>query len=459
MSRGRRVLVLAESAHPESQSVSWVGWSHSRALAARNEVHLVTRSANRAAILAAGLVEGRDFSVVDLQTLERRILAVASALRGGADKGWTTLMALSLPLYLAFEREVWRMFGPAIRDRRFDIVHRITPVSPTMPSPVARRCAAAGVPFVLGPLNGGLPWPAGFGRMRRAEREWLSYLRAAHRIAPFYASTRRSAGAIVVGSLHTFRHVPPEHASRCIYLPENGIDTARFTPDALAARRAANGGPVRAVFVGRLVPYKGCDMALEALAPALRDGRASLAIVGDGPERAGLEALAVRLGVRAAVLFVGRVPPGQTAQYYAAAELLVFPSVREFGGGVVLEAMATGVVPVVADYGGPGELVTAGCGIKVPLAGRAGLIAGTRAAVERLLAEPGLRLGLAAAARRRVEDLFTWERKAAQMSEVYDWVEGRRPIRPDFGFLDRATDLPPDPGPAQVSPTGISVSG
>ena len=80
----------------------------SRALAERHEVHLVTRWANREAILAAGLSEGREFTAIDLERLERPILRAASALRGGADKGWTTLMALSLPLYYAFEQAVWR---------------------------------------------------------------------------------------------------------------------------------------------------------------------------------------------------------------------------------------------------------------------------------------------------------------------------------------------------------------
>lgn len=200
---------------------------------------------------------------------------------------------------------------------------------------------------------------------------------------------------------------------------------------------------MRVVFVGRLVAAKGCDMALEALAPALREGRASVAVVGDGPERPALEALADQLGIRAAVIFAGRVPPERMAQYYAAAELLIFPSVREFGGGVVLEAMTMGVVPVVADYGGPGELVTAACGLKVPLADRACLVDRLRVAVEDLLRAPERRLALAAAARRRVADLFTWERKAAQMEEVYRWVEGRRQTKPDFDFLERGADLPP----------------
>lgn len=443
--RRRRVLILAESAHPFSQSVSLVGWSHARALAAGNDVHLVTRRANREAILAAGLAEGKDFSVVDLDALERRILAFAAAVRGGEDKGWTTLMALSLPLYLAFEREVWRMFGDAIRDRQFDVVHRITPVSPAMPSPVAHRCARAGVPFVLGPINGGLPWPKAFGHLRHAEREWLSYLRAAHRFVPHYRSTRAAAQAILVGSLTTHRQVPRRYAGKCVYLPENGIDVGRFSLPAAAARQTTGdaGGPTEAVFVGRLVPAKGCDMALEALAPALREGRVRLTLVGDGPERSALQDLTNSLGIAGAVNFVGRVPPEETVRHYAAAELLVFPSVRDFGGGVVLEAMTMGVVPIVADFGGPGELVTPACGVKVPLAERTVFVAGLRAAVEDILAAPMRRRALATAARQRVDRLFTWQRKAEQVAEVYAWASGERPTKPDFGFLDRAVDLAP----------------
>jgi hypothetical protein len=153
----RRVLVLAESAHPEAQSVSWIGWALTRALAERHDVHLVTRWANRDAILATGMREGQDFTAIDLERIERPVLDMASRLRGGADKGWTTLMALSLPIYYAFEHAVWRAFADRLRAGAFDLVHRITPVSPTMPSVMAGRCRAAGVPFVLGPINGGLP--------------------------------------------------------------------------------------------------------------------------------------------------------------------------------------------------------------------------------------------------------------------------------------------------------------
>lgn len=440
-----RVLVLAESAHPVSQSVSWVGWAHTRALAERHDVHLVTRSANREAILAAGWHEGRDFTAIDLDALERRILRLAARLRGGEDKGWTVLMALSLPLYLAFEMQAWRRFGARIADREFDVVHRITPVSPTMPSLMAPRCARHATPFVLGPINGGLPWPRQFPGVRHAEREWLSYLRFAYRLAPYYRATRDHAAAILVGSRDTFAQLPRRYADKCVYLPENGIDTGRFAD--LGGRGVDAASRPRALFVGRLVPYKGCNIALEAMAPLLREARLSFTIVGDGPERPALEAQARQLGLAAAVTFAGRVPPDEVARHYGEADLFVFPSLREFGGGVVLEAMAMGVVPIVIAYGGPGELVNRDSGVAVPMDEPATLVTNVRAAVVALLDDPERRGAMAAAARARVASLFRWERKAEQTTAVYEWVTRRRAAKPDFHFLSPDGDLTtPAPG-------------
>lgn len=430
----RRVLVLAESAHPEAQSVSWVGWAHSRALAERHDVHLLTRRANRDAILAAGLKEGRDFTAIDVDALERRILRLASPLRGDPNKGWTTLMALSLPLYYAFEALAWRAFADAIRGRAFDVVHRITPVSPTMPSAIAARCARAGVPFVLGPLNGGLPWPAQFPEFRRTEREWLAYLRGAHRMVPGYRASRRHASALIAGSRSTLRELPARYRDKSFYLPENGIDPSRF-PRPL---ERAPGRALQVLFVGRLVRWKGCDLAIEAAAPFLRSGALRLEIVGDGPERAVLEALSHREGLADRVRFVGRVAPDRVKGHYAAGDILLFPSLREFGGGVVLEAMATGVVPVVVDYGGPGELVSRRSGVAVPMGDRAVIVAALRAALEGLVADPVRLSIMRREGVRRVERLFTWRSKADQISAIYEWVLGASDRRPDFGFDEPA---------------------
>ena len=102
--------------------------------------------------------------------------------------------------YWYFERLVWREFGDRIKQGDYDVVHRITPLSPALPSTLAARCKRAGVPFVLGPLNGGVPWPKGFGGIQRKEKEWLSSVRGCLRWIPGYHKTRRHASSLIVGS-------------------------------------------------------------------------------------------------------------------------------------------------------------------------------------------------------------------------------------------------------------------
>jgi len=431
-----RVLVIAEAANPEWVSVPLVGWSLAQALRGVADVHLVTQVRNRDAILRAGLVEGRDFTAIDSEALARPLWAIGRMLRGGDGKGWTTVQVVNALSYPYFERLVWQRFGADITAKKFDIVHRVTPLSPTVSSPLATKCARAGVPFVLGPLNGGVPWPAAFDDARRAEREWLSYVRGAYKLLPGRGRTLRAAAAILAGSRHTASEIPPEHRHKVIWLPENAIDPARFSAQADPAD-----GPLRACFIGRLVPYKGADMLIAAAEPLLRDGTMTLDIIGDGPMMGALQAQAAGLGV----VFHGWLDHAQVQTVAARNGILAFPSVREFGGGVVLEAMAMGLAPVVVDYAGPGELVTEGVGFKLPLGDRATIIAELRRTLAGLAANPQAVSAAAGSARARARTHFTWAAKARQVAYVYDWVLGFRPAQPVFfsatqpilSYLDR----------------------
>lgn len=423
-----RVLAIAEAANPEWVSVPLVGWSLAQALREVADVHLVTQIRNRDAILRAGLVEGRDFTAIDSEAVARPLWAVAEKLRMGEGKGWTTLQAFNALMYPWFEHLAWKQFGPAIKSGQYDIVHRITPLSPTISSPMARKVDRAGVPFILGPLNGGVPWPRQFDAERRAEKEWLSYLRSAYKHLPGRVSTLKHASAIIVGSHHTRSEIPSSFQDKTVYIPENGIDPARFNQTA-----QPTGDVLRACFVGRLVPYKGADMLIAASADLLRSGRMTLDIIGDGPMLDSLIALAERLDCRTGLTFHRWIPHAEVQSILSRSHILSFPSIREFGGGVVLEAMALGVVPVIVDYAGPAELVTPETGFKVPCGSRDEIISAFRETLTRLSDNPAALAPMARTAKSRVEDYFLWSRKAAQVEHVYNWtLNSRISEKPDI---------------------------
>lgn len=442
-----RVLLIAEQCDPETVSVPLEGWSHSRAISVLPGVraHTVTQVRNAERFARAG-ADPTSYTAIDSERVARPMWRVEEMLRGGKGKGWTTVMALRSISYRYFERVLWREIGDRVRAGEFDVVHRLTPLSPTLPSTVAAKCRRAGAPFVVGPINGGVPWPREFDVARRREREWLSYLRGAYRLAPGYRSMRESAAAIIVGSRDTLALEHERYRDKCVYIPENAVDPLRFAGDRVERDPPS---PMRVAFVGRLVPYKGADMLVEAAASLVREGAVVLDIIGDGPEAGRIDAMIEREGIGHGVERPGWVQHANLKGRLGRAHVFGFPSVREFGGAVALEAMALGVVPVVMDYGGPGELVTEATGVALPMGRRADVVRRLHEALRDLAARPAHVAAMGERARRRVLDHFTWEAKARQVLEVYRWVRGERSSKPDFGM-----PLPDQPieGAARTEP-------
>ena len=127
----------------------------------------------------------------------------------------------------------------------------------------------------------------------------------------------------------------------------------------------------------------------------------------------------------------GWVEHAQIGQYLAAADVFAFPSIREFGGGAVLEAMAVGTVPIVVNYAGPAELVTLATGFLVELVTRQEIIERFRTVLGNLAEHPEQLAAKSALGIRRAIEQFTWDAKARQVLEVYHWLTSDGP-KPDF---------------------------
>ena len=166
-------------------------------------------------------------------------------------------------------------------------------------------------------------------------------------------------------------------------------------------------------------------MLLEAAAPLIRTGLVTVDIIGDGPELPQLKEIVQREGMEAGVDFAGWIPHDKLHERLAKAHVLGFPSIREFGGAIVLEAMALRLVPIVIDYGGPGELVSIDSGVAIPIGNRQCIIRDFRAALTSLCDDWHRLDNMATNARSRVIAQFTWQSKAASVLDVYQCVKAK----------------------------------
>src|SRR2546428_255781 len=330
-----RILLLAPDCNPDSISTSLVGYSHSEALARLHTVTLVTRRGHEEAVRS----KQAPFLAIEAIGLPWLDCIYAWSLRWifKNDYGSHALTAFNYPFSLAFEWCAWRHMRTRIMAGEFDVVLRLMPITSVLPSPFAFFLRRGPIPFVIGPINGGLPWPKGFSQAEK-QKERISNLRNLYRFLPFARSTYRNAAAIVAGSSQTYAEFAA-YREKLFFVPENGVSHWVYSG---SLRNVQRNGTLELIFVGRLVPYKACDLALRAAAPLLQADLARLTVVGDGPEREGLEQLTRSLGIMKAVTFYGWLSHTETLQRLRAADGRLFPSIREFGGGVVFEALAVG---------------------------------------------------------------------------------------------------------------------
>lgn len=401
-----RLLLSAYACEPGRGSEPGVGWRWALEMARLgHRVWVLTRANNRAVIAAAGpLPPNLRFLYCDLPRWA----------------GWWKRGGRGVHLYyLLWQWRALAVARQAHRSLRFDAVQHLTFGVTRQPSFLGRL----GIPLILGPLGGGERVPRALrrhyslrGRLTDAVRDLAN---GVARFDPNVRAMLSRARIILVKTPETLAWLPAAARDRAGCMLEIGIDL----PDAGAGGGAAPRPgpppagldapaprPLRLLYVGRFLALKGIGLALPALGRLANSGVDwSLTLIGQGPEEARWRALAARLGIAARLDWRPWQPQAALAASYAGHDALLFPSLRDSSGNVVLEALAHGLPVVCLGLGGPACLVDAHCGRVVPVSGRGEteVIDGLAGALHGLAREPGLLAQLGAGARRRAAR-YTW---------------------------------------------------
>lgn len=244
----------------------------------------------------------------------------------------------------------------------FEIVHHVTYVSLRFPSFMGRL----GIPFILGPVAGGESSPrrlrtyySFWGYLTEILRDISNYL---IKFDPLMRQTFKSADRIIVTSHQTLSLLPKQFQKKASINLAIGINQ---THKQLKFNQTNS---FKILYIGRFLSLKGMDLGLRAFAKIVHQyPNAQLTMVGDGKERKKWKKLAARLNIDNHIRWFPWIDTQDVPKFYTSHDVLLFPSLHDSGGLVVLEALAHGLPVVTLDVGGPGIIVNHQCGIKIPV--------------------------------------------------------------------------------------------
>ncbi len=311
-----KLLLIVEQCNPDWASVPLVGYKYFRGINNLVDATLVTHIRNKQALEKRP--EYEKFFYLEAGKSSKQYYKRVEKFTANGGVNWSLYKAFINPIYeKKFNQQVSQKLPGKILNRDYDIVHAITPMMPRYPSKVVSVCQPT--PFILGPLNGGIPFPPGFQETTRQEFAQFNFLRAVGRaLIRGYVETYKKADKILAGSTYTLNMLKdlfaiPDQKIDLFY--ENGISEDFLNQTNISHKDVSH---INLLFVGRLVPYKCADIVIESIGKldSAIKSKIRLTIVGDGSERNNLENKVKELNLGEIVSFAGWVNQQETVDYY-----------------------------------------------------------------------------------------------------------------------------------------------
>jgi glycosyltransferase involved in cell wall biosynthesis len=323
---------------------------------------------------------------------------------------------------LIWQRAALRVARGLQHKVRFDAIHHLTWGGVRAPT----FLGSVGPPLIVGPMGGGetSPMPLrdelGFrGRILETLRDLSN---STISINPIVHPGLADAAVIFAKTADTRNLLSERLRAKTVVFNELGVRKAQ-----IASPRMRRQTPPRLLYAGRLLYWKGVHIALQAFAElSKRIPDARFTIVGSGPEEAKLKADALARKINDSVDFISWLPQNKLFELYDSHDLLLFPSLHDSSGGVVLESLCHGVPVVCLDLGGPQEIVTPNSGIiiKTTALNTTQVALSIANEVHKILSSPTMLMHLSSGAISRASEFILPIRVASFYRETLRFIGG-----------------------------------
>lgn len=303
------------------------------------------------------------------------------------------------------------------KKEKYDIAHHLIYVNTWRPT----YMAFLGVPFIYGPIGEHPRAPyriiKDYGWKVAFRDAIVSFARyASKKYNPLMRKIYNQASRIIVINSEIYSKMPEFIKKKTFVMPAIGAGVSNIYLD--KERKEIN-SKFTILYVGRFVYIKVPDIALEAfLKFAKNHNDVELIMIGGGKLEIKLNEIIQSSGEAHKVKLLGWIDRKEVMEYMKRCDIFLFPTF-EGGGMVVLEAMSYGKPVICLDFGGPKDFVKDECGIKIPVINRSQIINDLADALEKLYINEDLRKDMGIAARKRIEQNYTWDKKVELMNKLY----------------------------------------
>ena len=398
------ILVSAFACHPSKGSEESVGWNWTKQISKNYSVLLMTQEKNISVIEKVVLKENlRNIQIVKVKDP----LCLDFVIRINYEIGIRIY-------YLYWQLLVYLQARKVIKCQKVDIIHHITFVMLAVPS----FLSFLGKPFVWNVAGGQFisRHLLGVLRIKNIPFELVrTFFQLFLKLNPIWIYSLKKTNRIICSNKETYRFLPKFARYKAVVHTQIGINSC----DIKQIVKLNNSNFIY-IIIARLIPLKGISLAIVSLNKVVRVNKSvSLIIVGDGSEFNYLKKMATNLNLSNNIHFVGKCSQQQTLSWLSRSHALLFPSLRDSAGMVILEAFFLGKPVIALDRGGARIFINEQAGFRIGTGDRDSIINGLSEKMLLLAQNSFLYNSMSRASLKRAA-MFDWKRLSSFLIQEYN---------------------------------------